>query len=238
MKNLFFEFSILLVVSAGNGFASSMIFSNLSPAFFACGCIPQGDAIGTPDRWDPVMIGDPFNVPSSAGYTFDSVSLALSFYNGVQSPLTVSLYTSIDDAPNTLLETMLIDTPLPSSGIDAPPVTVNSHTHPVLEAGRTYWIVAAAVNDTAEYVWSDNGLGETGPIYVHDFYYAGPVFACCTHYDILDAFAVMGTAVSTPATSTPEPWSLWFVGLGITLMGIAHLDRIRRCSRIRLSERI
>lgn len=97
--------------------------------------------------------------PSQA-YTFDSTELAISLSSG-PNVLNVYLMGSSSGLPSGVLESFDLTGALstnPSTSL----VTIDSVTHPLLDAGMQYWIVAAGGPETYA-SWQQNVHGVMGP---------------------------------------------------------------------------
>ena len=205
------------------GFArASVVFDNFGP----------GDACDTSHGWalagplDTFIVGGEvlgarFTV-TGQDTAFDSAELGLCNLRGANS-IDVSLVADgrglvsspSSPAPGVSLETIHLDGAMPTYPTGA--TKAQSRTHPLLQSGKSYWLVAD-VNGDGEVAWLWNASHSTGLI-AYNFSqgswmgYRAPVTA--------PAFRING---ATPANPVPEPGSLPLLASG----GLGLLLRKRR----------
>lgn len=164
-----------------------------------------------------VFVGQSVTIGFTAtqNYSFDSVSLWL-MSNDFDNPgrtLTVSLQSGATQPSGTVLETWTFAT----TAVGWTPVmeTLNSVTHPILQAGSNYWIVAESTEPAfVDPVWviaSNGGTYTTGNI----------DFSSSPTWQIGQGTAAPGTVIT--ATPVPEPSVLLLGAVGAPLLlGIAR----------------
>lgn len=164
-----------------------------------------------------VFVGQSVTIGFTAtqNYSFDAVSLWL-MSNDFDSPgrtLTVSLQSGATQPSGTVLESWTFQTA--AVGWDPVMETLNSATHPLLQAGAHYWIVAES-NEPAfvNPVWVIASNGGT--------YTSGNIdFSASPAWQIAQGTAVPGTVVT--ATPVPEPSALLLGAVGLPLLlGVAR----------------
>ena len=154
-------------------------------------------------------------------YSFDNVSMWLmsNDFDGAGRMLNISLQTNdgggATPAPSgTMLESWAYATQ--SVGWTPLLETLNSVSHPLLQAGQTYWIVATS-NEPAfvDPIWVvADGNGGT--------YWMGNIdYASSPDWQVGETGGPVGVIIS--ATPVPEPSTLAFAALGVPLLlGIAR----------------
>jgi hypothetical protein len=185
---------VLLGASAAH---ASIISSDIQPGDF----FGPGIAIGL------VPFVGAFNYAGigftpSQTYTFDSTELAISLSSG-PNVLNVYLMGNSSGLPSGVLESFDLNGAL-STTPGTSLVTIDSVTHPLLDAGTQYWIVAAGGPDTYA-SWQQNVHGAMGPNV------SGPSLASFVRdsdTNVIEAYQVDGTTV----VPEPQSWMLTAVG--------------------------
>ncbi|HYW41636.1 MAG TPA: SBBP repeat-containing protein [Bryobacteraceae bacterium] len=94
-------------------------------------------------------------------YTMNQIQALLSFSSGTND-MTIQLCNDSGGIPGSVIESWDLNNVL---GTSAAVVTMNSATHPILSAGKQYWITAGMVNSASTGVWyfnsSRQGLATT-----------------------------------------------------------------------------
>ncbi len=183
---------------------------------------------GTPGGWlgyygYDVFVGQSVAIAftPTQDYSFDNVSLWLmsNDFDGAGRMLNISLQTNAGGgttpAPSgTMLESWAHATE--AVGWAPTLETLNSVSHPLLQAGQTYWIVASS-NEPAfvDPIWVvADGNGGT--------YWMGNIdYASSSDWQIGETSGPVGLVIS--ATPVPEPSTLAFAALGVpVLLGVAR----------------
>src|SRR5581483_10621370 len=161
-----------------------------------------GDLVGNDFAGDNQGQAASFTVGSSA--RVGSLSLALScFFCSSSDDLTISLNSDSSGLPGSAIETFTYsDSGLGNFGDPNPLVSLTSLTHPLLNAGTTYWltVVDSAGNDAV--VWNWNQTGDSSSTATS-----------------LDGGATWANAGLTPGAyqlnDVPEPASVMLLGSGL-----------------------
>src|SRR5262249_975000 len=149
----------------------------------------------------------------SQNYAFDSVELAISLSSG-PNVLNVYLMGSSGGLPSGVLESFGLNDAL-SADRSTSLVMIDSVTHPLLEAGMQYWIVATGGPQTFG-SWQQNVHNDMGPNV------SGSSLTSLVRdadENVIEAYQVEGTVV-------PEPQSY----LATALMALIVVWRARRSS--------
>ena len=146
---------------------AAVVFDNLAAVDNTGGPVVYWDQ-AHPNASSPgARVGMPFT-PSADGYALHSVTLPLSV-DSLVANLKVSIHEDTAGEPaESPLEVIATDPVLPF-GVQT--VTLASVTHPILHAGRSYWIVLEpstpnlfdSAND-ARYVWEDSAVGHPSTV--------------------------------------------------------------------------
>ena len=134
---------------------ASVIYSNIQP----------GDTFGPGVAIGVVPFVGAFNYAGEGftpgqNYMFDSLEMAVSLSSG-PNVLDVYLMGTVGGLPSGILESFTLNDELsnnPATGM----VTIDSLSHPLLEAGMEYWIVAAGGPTTTAF-WAQNVHNIMGP---------------------------------------------------------------------------
>jgi hypothetical protein len=144
--------------------------------------------------------------------------LAVSLDSGTNS-LDVTLAADNSGAPGAAIETFHFDNAMGAFGDANPPLQADSVTHPTLDSGVTYWLVASATGDTYA-IWNDS-LSDTSGAASQNLsdglgwsFYPG---------ETTGAFRI---------TAVPEPASLGLFGAGMLAAIGLHLARKRRSAKL------
>jgi hypothetical protein len=138
-------------------------------------------------------------------YNFDSVEMAASLFSG-PNILDVYLMGTVGGLPTGILESFTLSNDLsnnPATGM----VTIDSLSHPLLEAGMEYWVVAAG-GPTTTVFWAQNVHNIMGPNV------SGPTLSTL----VLDSSSNVIMAMQVDGIAVPEPAS-WTLLLGV--LGLA-----------------
>lgn len=152
---------------------------------------------------------------TSQAYSFDSVGLWL-MSNDFDAPgrtLTVSLQSGATAPSGTSLESWTFATT--AQGWNPVLETLNSVTHPILQAGTQYWIVAESTEGPfIDPVWVIATNGST--------YTTGNIdFTSSPNWQIGPGTAAPGTIITATAVPEPSVWLLGVVGAPL-LLGVAR----------------
>jgi len=189
-----------------------------------------GDTYDTGAGWAVTgpssILGSGFNyeaamrfVPNEK-YSFVSADLAVSLDSGTNS-LDVTLAADNSGAPGAAIETFQLNNDMGTFGVANAPLEADSVTHPILDSGVTYWLVASATGDTYA-IWNDSlsdtsgGSGNAGTGW--SFQSGNPTAA----------FSITGAAL----TPVPEPGSIALFGTGMLAAIGFHLARKRRSAKL------
>jgi hypothetical protein len=191
--------ALALVLGVSGSARADVIFNN-----FGAGDSYQtnvGHAIGVSGGTN-LASADAFT--PGATYTLDSITLALGHITGANS-VTVSLAANNGGVPGATIESFSVSG-LGNFGVNNPPVTVNSTTHPLLTAGTEYWVTATTGSGLD--AWNFNNINDIG---IHAFSTNGGS-SWTGNTDTRDAFRVTGTP--SAGAAVPEPGTLALFGLG------------------------
>jgi hypothetical protein len=193
---------LALLAAAVSPSRASTIFTNIQPGdvFFV------GVGIG-------LIPGDVFNYAGvgftpDQTYSFDSAELAVSLNSG-PNVLNVYLMGNADGIPSGVIESFHLVNDLssdPATGL----ITVDSTTHPLLDAGMQYWIVAAGGAKTFA-SWQENVHNDMGPNA------SGPTLTTLirdSDSNVIEALEVDGTS------AVPEPESGMLTAAALILLCI------------------
>jgi hypothetical protein len=152
----------------------------------------------------------------SQTYTFEDVELAMSLSRG---PNDVNVYLMGDSGglPSGIIESFDVNGALPSSpGTSL--VTFDSVTHPLLQSGVQYWIVAAGGPLTTA-MWQQNVHNVMGPNV------SGPTLASLvrdSNSNVIEAYQVDGAAI----VPEPESWLLVLTGAAALMLRMCRSARL------------
>jgi hypothetical protein len=155
-----------------------------------------------------------FSFVPAATQTLDSIQLPMGRISGTDS-ISLSLQASdVSGLPGTVLETFTINSQMGPFGFANPLISLTSVARPELQAGKTYWLVAAGEGD-AEAAWNVNNLGLHGP-----FYSIQGGRTVLLQEQLISAYEIIGV---------PEPGStsLFAVGFGALIFQF-HRRRLLR----------
>lgn len=186
--------------------SAGVIYSNIEP----------GDTFGPGVAIGLEPFGGPYNnagigFVSSQNYTFESMELAVSLFSG-PNVLDVDLMSSMGGLPNQVLESFTLNGDMSTDSATGL-VTIDSVTHPLLEAGQVYWVVAAGGSTTTAF-WAENSNGVEGPNV------SGPSLTSL----VRDANTNTVEAIEVSGNPVPEPGS-WILMGGALLLGTAYSYR-------------
>jgi hypothetical protein len=153
----------------------------------------------------------------SQTYVFDSAELPISLSSG-PNVLNVYLMGSGSGLPSGVLESFDLNNAM-STNPSTSFVTIDSVTHPLLDAGMQYWIVAAGGPQTFA-SWQQNVHNDMGPNV------SGASLTSLVRdpdTNVIEAYQVNGT------TAVPEPQS-WMLTAAVAL-GLIWRVRVRSISR-------
>jgi hypothetical protein len=169
--------------------------------------IQSGDLFGPGIAIGLVPFGGPYNYAGigftpSQTYTFDSTELAISLSSGPNA-LNAFLMGSSNGLPSGVLESFDLNGAM-STDRSPSLVTIDSVTHPLLDAGMQYWIVAAGGPQTFA-SWQQNVRNDMGPNV------SGPSLTSLVRdpdTNVIEAYQVDGTTV----VPEPQSWMLTAAG--------------------------
>jgi hypothetical protein len=209
--------------------ASSIVFSNFQGNSLECGCLDsQGSPLGTPTFEGGLhrVRGDEFTVAGSADFSLDALELPVGLISGSVNALDIFIYSDVSDihpdvspGPYALLESFRVYNQMAPFGQDAPPITVDSVTHPILTAGDSYWLLVTTVSLDTYTGWYTNNLGDVGLT----GWSLDDDSLCCVGLDLRDTFAVLGT----PTAAIPESSTAIMAVIGFVLFVIRTFLRRR-----------
>ena len=192
---------------------AGVIFDNETPGStgggYAVGLYP-----GSANTW---AIGFSFVVPAGSNPELAGGSFVASFGGGSDNDITVSLEASSGGLPSSVVESWDIDNVLGSNSAIIP---FTSLSHPQLEGGETYWLVASMVDPTTStsYWWTPATSGTGGVEADSENGGAFYLYTLPSTYS-LGAFAIY---------SVPEPATWAMTLIGFAGIGLAALSRRRR----------
>jgi len=217
------------LAAATDANASTVIFSNFQQNALQCGCLDtQGSPLGTPtfeggEHW---VRGDEFTVTGSTDFSLDALELPVGIISGSFNALDIFLYSNVSDIhpdvspdPYELLESLTVDNQMAPFGQDAPPITVDSVSHPVLTAGDSYWLLVTTASLDTNAGWYTNNLGDIGLT----GWSLDDDSLCCVGLDLRETFAVLGT----PIGAIPEPSTAGMAVIGLLLGAVGTFLRRR-----------
>jgi hypothetical protein len=163
---------------------------------------------------------DAMSFVSSGNYSFVAADLAVGLLSGTNS-LDVALAADSSGAPGAVLETFHFSNAMGTFGDANAPLEADSVTHPMLNSGVRYWLVASATGDTFA-VWN-NSLSD----------FSGGSFNDGTGWSFISdnpkaAFSITGAALSP----VPEPATISLFGTGMLATVGLYLARKRRAAKI------
>jgi len=191
----------LMLTLAATAQASTIIYSNIQPGDI----FGPGIAIGlVPFVGVYNLAGIGFNAGS--GYTLDSFQMAVSLFTG-PNVLDVYLMDTSGGLPDNVLESWELDDQMTAS---TSVLTIDSLTHPLLQPGQEYWIVAGGGPTTTAF-WAENAHNITGPNVS-----GGSLTTLVRDSDqnVVEALEVEGT----PVGAVPEP-ATWTLILSALVLG-------------------
>jgi hypothetical protein len=196
--------ALIALLGASAAHASSIVASDIQP----------GDLFGPGVAIGIVPFTGVFNYAGigftpSQNYTFDSAELAISLSSG-PNVLDVYLMGSSGGLPSGILESFVLTGAL-SANPGTSLVTIGSVTHPVLDAGVQYWLVAAGGASTFA-SWQQNIHNIMGPNV------SGPTLSSLVRdsdTNVIEAYEINGNAVPEP-----QSWMLIVAGaIGLVWRG-------------------
>jgi hypothetical protein len=153
-------------------------------------------------------------------FTLETIDFAAVFLSGTDSQVDVSLAAG-PSAPGTPIESFTVSGLSTVSAV----LTVNSASHPQLDAGVTYWVVLSALDPAATLAgWNQNDQGFVGVSARLD---GGAWFDLGTEV-LTPAFDVLGVP-TIPTVPEPSTWSL--VTLVIACQLAVFMGRRRKSGR-------
>lgn len=209
----------LLALLACGFLASSIGTASLAHADTIFNNFAAGDTYDKETGWgigNDALEGQPFSnqtvytgfaVAGSGRFSLDRLTLAISLILG-DNTLDVALYSDSDGEPGTVLETFHLSGAMGAFGKLNPPLVLDSSLHPLLDAGRRYWVGASSPTTTLA-AWNDNSIGDVDTM---AFLNAG-ITPLSVSTETRGALRVSGTLV-------PEPSSLITSGTAGILIGI------------------
>jgi hypothetical protein len=204
--------AVLIILGAGIANAS-IVSSNIQP----------GDVFGPGVAIGIVPFVGVFNYAGigftpSQTYTFEDVELAISLSAG-PNELAVYLMGDSSGLPSGVIESFDVNGALstnPSTSL----VTIDSVTHPLLQSGTQYWIVAAGGPSTFA-SWQQNVHNVMGPNV------SGPTLASLvrdSNSNVIEAYQVDGAAV----VPEPQSWLLVATGAAVLMLCMCRAARLHR----------
>jgi len=165
-------------------------------------------------------IGGPFEMAypfvSSETAAFETAALGISTPQDprfTQRSVNIDLLTDASDSPGTILESFQLVNVLPFSGSIAPPIIVDSVSHPLLEANTRYWLAIENPGNTGSIDWGTAGVGPNQRA-------SRPVGATSWFVGSADHFTSGAFDVTgTPLSSVPEPSTAFLAG-GVFAIGL------------------
>ena len=97
----------------------------------------------------------------SESLRFDNARLGL-FLSGGANVISLRLQADNGGVPGTILDTIAVTGQIPPGGTNNIPVEFQSVLHPLLEEGKTYWLLPFASGNTLA-GWADNNQNRRGP---------------------------------------------------------------------------
>jgi hypothetical protein len=186
---LYIGIAAVLFVSWNQAKASVVIFSD-----FSAGYGYRTDAVWGFGGPLDLQRAEPFT-PTGNSYTLDSIKLAVELESGTDRIL-VSLVDDSSGRPGTsALESFSVTglAPWPAGSV----LTVDSLTHPVLNAGTQYWLVLVGGDSTTSAGWNLNSVGLSTESNVYRFDGGAWGFRPLS---APGAFETNGTVIPEPAT--------------------------------------
>jgi hypothetical protein len=173
--------------------------------------------------------GSSFIAPSTGlqGFVYALNSLEVVAYTTADDPSAfISLYDSVGGLPGNALETLPVTLAVfdADSPLSAYEVTVNSVTHPHIEAGEQYWVVLSDPN-SFQATWLADGNGDVNPAKFVDLGEDGSGWTLAGVGYQQGAFLL--TANIAPETA-PEPGTLLALGSGLLAIGLVMRRRKNR----------
>jgi hypothetical protein len=210
----FIVFALVLAGLQVRNASAVSVYDNFGP----------GDTYDTGAGWPVVGPTNGFTLEAamrfapSGNYSFVAADLAAGLVSGTNS-ITVTLASDNSGAPGAAIETFHFDNAMGAFGDANPPLQADSVTHPTLDSGVTYWLVASATGDTYA-IWNDS-LSDTSGAASQNLsdglgwsFYPG---------ETTGAFRI---------TAVPEPASLGLFGAGMLAAIGLHLARKRRSAKL------
>lgn len=142
----------------------------------------------------------------------DSYEIAIGLVSG-QNLFSLSLLNDLAGEPGSVIETFQINDAMGTFGVMNPPILVNSLVHPLLEAGKQYWLIAGAPSADTWAAFNYNGTGMMGLRAT----WSDVASFWDVYEDNVAAFRINGT----PGAAVPEPTSLLLLAAGIGVLGLA-----------------
>jgi hypothetical protein len=212
----FIVFALVLAGLQVRNASAVSVYDNFGP----------GDTYDTGAGWPVVGPTNGFTLEAamrfapSGNYSFVAADLAAGLVSGTNS-ITVTLASDNSGAPGAAIETFQLNNDMGTFGVANAPLEADSVTHPILDSGVTYWLVASATGDTYA-IWNDSlsdtsgGSGNAGTGW--SFQSGNPTAA----------FSITGAAL----TPVPEPGSIALFGTGMLAAIGFHLARKRRSAKL------
>jgi len=212
------DFNTQTPYTATSGGLDPILFTNFGPSFAYN--VSEGNPVGDDGFGGDEWPGEAFQPSLTANLTTIEIALSAVPGFGATDPITVALRADAASGPGGILESFTVPAgaggPL---GSNNPPIVLTSVLNPLLAAGTTYWLTAAAPG-TSGYAWNFNSTGDH-PSHAISFDNGATWTMFGPGFFTSGAFEVDGVTLPVP-----EPISLVLVGTG--LMGARAARRLIR----------